>query len=83
MSPLTSRVEPSGRVLIPAEVLENLGIAEGDELLVTEENGAIRLYTRASAIKEAQKYFAQFGDGTLWSEELIAMRREEAAREKS
>jgi AbrB family looped-hinge helix DNA binding protein len=83
MSPLTSRVEPSGRVLIPAEVLQQLGIAEGDELLVTEENGAIRLYTRASAIKEAQKYFAQFANDTSATEELFAMRRAEVARENS
>jgi hypothetical protein len=35
------------------------------------------MYTRATAIREVQRYFAQYADGTNWSEELMAGRRED------
>ena len=77
MSQLTSRVEPSGRIMIPAALRRQVGIGPGDELIVDEKDGIIRMYTRATAIREVQRYFAQYADGTNWSEELMAGRRED------
>ena len=77
MSQLTSRVEPSGRIMIPAALRRQVGIGPGDELIVDEKDGIIRMYTWATAIREVQRYFAQYADGTNWSEELMAGRREE------
>ncbi len=81
MSPLTSRVEPSGRILIPAVLRKQLGIGPGDELIVDEKDGVLRLYSRARAVREVQESLARFADGSSWSQELIASRREEARRD--
>jgi AbrB family looped-hinge helix DNA binding protein len=81
MGPVTSRLEPSGRVLIPAAIRQKLGFKPGEELIIVEEGGGVQIYTRAAALKKVQDYFAQFKDGRCWSEELIQERRREAARE--
>ena len=83
MEQLTSRVEPSGRILIPAVLRRKLGIKSGEELIIVEEDGGIHIHTRASALKKVRDYFAPFSDGTSLSEELIRDRRREARREMS
>jgi hypothetical protein len=40
----------------------------------------LRFQTREGAIRNVQKYFAQFEDGTSWSEELIRERSAEAGK---
>ena len=81
MGPITSRLEPSGRLLIPAAIRRKLGLKAGEELIIVEEDGGLQIYTRAAALKKVQDYFAQFNDGTSMSEELIRDRRLEAKRE--
>lgn len=66
--------------MIPAALRRQVGIGPGDVLIVDEKDGIIRMYARATAIREVQRYFAQFSDGASWSEELIAGRREDARR---
>jgi AbrB family looped-hinge helix DNA binding protein len=68
-------------VLIPAAIRRKLGLEAGQELIIVEEDGGLRIYTRAAALKKAQNYFSQFSDGTCMSEELIRDRRLEAKRE--
>jgi AbrB family looped-hinge helix DNA binding protein len=82
MEQYTSKVEDSGRLLIPAVLRKRLGLAPGTEMLIEEENGTLRVQTRDSAIREVQNYFAKFDDGRSWSRELMAERRAEARREK-
>ena len=81
MGPVTSRLEPSGRVLIPAALRRKLGLEPGQELIIVEEDGGLQIYTRAAALKKVQDYFAAFKGDRCWSEELIQERRQEAARE--
>lgn len=83
MEQYTSRIEPSGRILIPAALREKLGLKPGAEMVIEEEDGILHVQTRDAAIRNVQKYFAQFGDGKSWSQELIRERRAEARREKS
>jgi AbrB family looped-hinge helix DNA binding protein len=53
-----SRLEPSGRVLIPAALRRKLGLEPGQELIIVEEDGGLQIYTRAAALKKVQDYFA-------------------------
>jgi AbrB family looped-hinge helix DNA binding protein len=82
MEQYTSRMEPSGRILIPAALRRKLGVAPGAEMGIEEEDGILHVQTREAAIRGIQKYFARFNDGRSWSGELLQERRAEARREK-
>ena len=79
----TARVNPQGRIVIPAECRVAAGIASGDELIgeVVGE-GELRLRTAGQAIKAAQAIVARRvpADRDLVAE-LIAERRAEFKRE--
>jgi AbrB family looped-hinge helix DNA binding protein len=81
MEHLSVKVERSGRVLIPAAVRRELGIAEGSELLLRVEDGGVRMETRAQAVSRVQERFKKYArPGVMLSEELLKGRREEALR---
>lgn len=82
MEQFTSRIEPSGRLLIPAALRQKLGLTAGSEMVIDEADGILHIQTREGAVRNIQKYFAQFSDGKSWSQELISERRVEARREK-
>lgn len=52
------RVDPAGRIVLPSELRAELAIGSGDELLLRQECGGIRLESFARALREAQEYFA-------------------------
>jgi AbrB family looped-hinge helix DNA binding protein len=72
------RIGPKGRVVLPAEARRQLGVDEGDELLVLVEDETIKLMTRETLAKEIQAMFADCPS----SDDLIAERRIAAARER-
>jgi AbrB family looped-hinge helix DNA binding protein len=77
-----ARVDPAGRVLIPASTRQRLGIGQGDEVIVEVDDRGIHITTAERALREAQDYLAQFvKPGESVVDELIRERREEAARE--
>ena len=77
-----ARVDPAGRVLIPASSRQRLGIGQGDEVIVEVDDRGIHITTSAQALKQAQDYLAQFvNPGESIVDELIRERRAEAARE--
>jgi len=80
--PVKLRVGPSGEVVLPASMLEALGLRPGMALAARIENGELRLYTIAEAIRRAQELMRGVvpADVSL-VDELIAERREEARRE--
>ena len=82
MAALT-RMNAQGRIVIPAECRAAAGLKPGDELIVeVVGEGDLRLLTREHALKEAQRIVARYGSGSRdLVAELIAERREEAARE--
>jgi AbrB family looped-hinge helix DNA binding protein len=84
METLTSRFEPSGRILIPAEWRRRLNLRPGEDILLGLENGQIVILgTREQVVRKAQQRMKMFGDpNKLWSEELSQERREEAERER-
>ena len=76
------RINQQGRIVIPAECRAAAGLKPGDELLIeTIGEGELRLRTKEQALREAQRIVARYGSGRDLVAELIAERREEAARE--
>jgi AbrB family looped-hinge helix DNA binding protein len=72
-----------GRVVVPAEVRERLHIKEGDRLaLIVDPDGSIRLQTLSVTIASLQGAFKDRAPGRILSDELIAERRAEAAKEE-
>jgi len=83
METYTTRLEKSGRILIPAPVRRHLGLTEGSQVLVkVEESGALQITSRSQALakvrKEIRKYIPA---GQDLAEELIRDRRAEVERE--
>ncbi len=80
----TSTMSQGGRVVVPKVYREKLGIKEGDEVIWTEIDGQIVLTSRLRQIQRAQdlcaELFANQPERSL-VDELIAERRNEAARE--
>ncbi len=80
--PFRVTVDSAGRVVIPAEVWQRLGIASGDELVVEGDQGCVRLKTLRQIIEEAQALFTRnVPPGVSVVDELIRERREEAEHE--
>ncbi len=78
-----ARLNHQGRIVIPAECRAAAGLKPGEGLLVeVVGEGELRLRTKAQALKEAQQIVARHSSGSRdLVAELIAERREEAARE--
>lgn len=81
--PTNLRMGPDGRIMIPAEFRQTLGLKEGDTLLASLEDGELRLLTIPAALRRAQTIIRQFvPEGVSLVDELIADRRREAEREQ-
>ncbi len=83
MDTYTTRLEKSGRILIPAAVRRRLGLSQGASVLVkVEESGALQVASRSQSLakvrEEIRKYIPAHRDLV---EELIQDRREEVERE--
>jgi AbrB family looped-hinge helix DNA binding protein len=78
-----TRINQQGRIVIPAECRAAAGLKPGDELLIeTVGDGELRIRTKQEALRQAQQIVARYSSGSRdLVAELIAERREEAARE--
>lgn len=79
------KVGDRGRIVLPAELRERLGVKENDRLLArVEEDGSLRVITARAAWDSIRGILKErlphLGDRSL-ADELIAERRAEAARE--
>lgn len=78
----TVKLSREGRVLIPVDVRADLGLAEGMTLSLRVQDGEIRLFDRAHALRRAQEIAARYKKpGEDVAEELIRERRQYAAGE--
>lgn len=76
------RVDSSGRIRLPVELKEKLGVTNGDCIVVVEHEDEIRLETAAQALIRAQEYFSSFvPQGVSLVDELLEERRAEAQGE--
>src|ERR1700722_16615642 len=79
---VTSRLNDDGRIVIPAKIRKSMGLKPGDVVVMSLEDGVLRLESHLARIRRIQEEFKKFATpGTLASDELIAERREEARRE--
>jgi AbrB family looped-hinge helix DNA binding protein len=76
------RVDSAGRVVIPADLRDELGIEPGHELILSGDAHGIHIQTFGQAAAAAQEAFASYRvPGVSVVDELIRDRREEAAKE--
>ena len=77
------RMGNQGRIVIPAELRQALGIVSGEKLVARVENGRLILETKESITASLQKLFMDaVPAGVSLADELIAERRAEARREE-
>lgn len=81
MAPIVETVKlgKQGRLVIPASLRHELGLELGDELVARAEEGRLIFETRAAVVARLRERFKNI-EGSL-ADELIAERREDAARE--
>ena len=78
-----TKLGSGGTIAIPENFLDALGVKAGkagDELIVALKDGALSIYTRSHAIKQAQAMVRRLNpEGRILSEDLTEERRAEAA----
>lgn len=82
MQTLQTRMGQNGRVVIPAEMRQALGLKAGDEVVMRLEDGEIRLVALRDSVRQARELFRRHvAAETPVVDELIAGRRLEAIDE--
>lgn len=77
-----TKLDASGRIVIPAEIRQRRKLTEGDTVVVVEDDHGLHVKTLDQAIAEAQAYFcSRIPENVRLVDQLIADRREEAKRE--
>jgi AbrB family looped-hinge helix DNA binding protein len=79
-SSLPVRLGAQGRLVVPAELREELGLGEGAELAIRSDGRRLILEPRSEVLRRLRRRFAAAGDVSL-AELLSADRDEEARRE--
>ena len=76
------QIGEKGRIVIPSEIRQALGIGVGDKVVFRVADGELRISTLRSRIQRAQARARLYvKPGTLVSDELSAERRESAKNE--
>ena len=80
--PLPLTLAANGRIVIPAPLRAALGLKEGARLVARVDDGVIVIEPIEAAIRRAQAIVARHAsEGRNLSDDLIADRRAEAARD--
>ncbi|MDQ6660692.1 MAG: AbrB/MazE/SpoVT family DNA-binding domain-containing protein [Chloroflexota bacterium] len=73
---MKAKISEGGRIVIPVEYRQALGLHVGDEVILRLDNGEVRITTPRQAIKHAQDLIRRYiPQGRSLSDELIAERR--------
>lgn len=76
------KVGPGGRIVIPAQLREKLGVKPGDTIWLEEDNEQVRISSVRQTIRKAQELVRQYvPEGVSLVDDLLAERRAEAERE--
>lgn len=81
---LSTRLSQGGRIVIPAELREQLKLKQGDELVMEIRDGTLVLTSkrqRIEQIREEIRAGMTLAPGQSLADELIAERRAESDRE--
>jgi AbrB family looped-hinge helix DNA binding protein len=80
----STKIDKSGRVVIPSALRDRLHLSPGDELVVEERAGVVTLSTYDRILADAQEYFCSLvPPGVSLVDELLAERRAEFEREQA
>lgn len=75
-------VGPKGRVLFPADMRAAMGLEEGDVITGWLKDGEVRMHSHLHGLRKIQVEASLMAAGKVYaSDELIAERRAEAAKE--
>lgn len=76
------KIVDGGKLVIPASMRRELGLATGDTVLVDIDEGELRVRSVSRAVERARAILRKYvPEGVGLSDELIAERRREAERE--
>jgi len=76
------QVGEKGRIVIPAEIREAMGIEPGDSVDLRLKNEELHISTRRARLRQAQERARRLiPTGVSLADELLAERRKEAKRE--
>lgn len=76
------QVGEKGRIVIPAEIREAMSVGPGDSIDLRFKDDELRISTRRTRLRQAQERARRLiPRGVSLADELLAERREEAARE--
>ncbi|OQX04641.1 MAG: AbrB family transcriptional regulator [Thiothrix lacustris] len=84
MSSIAIQVSQGGRIVIPAEIRQKMGISIGDQVLLTwrEDSHELNIATRKQRLQSARKLVQQHVKaGNSVVDKLIQERRQAAANE--
>lgn len=82
MNRLEMEVTQDGKVEIPSELAIALGWQAGEKLTLQVQDGELRIFSQAQAVRRAQAWMASFvTKKRSLSDELIAERRREGSNE--
>jgi AbrB family looped-hinge helix DNA binding protein len=78
------KMSDGGRVVVPSEIRQSMGLKEGDTVLWELRDGEAVLTTRLAQMREAQVMVQQYvTERVSLADELIAERRAENALEEA
>jgi AbrB family looped-hinge helix DNA binding protein len=77
MSLAPVKMDASGRIVIPRDLREALGLPDGGELRLSVQDGELRATTRLTVLRRIQAEAQALGETAL-SDELTELRRAEA-----
>lgn len=78
MTQVKTKIGEGGRIVIPAEYRQALGLQVGDEVILRLEGRELRIFTLNQAIKRAQELVSRYiPEERSLADELIAERRRE------
>jgi AbrB family looped-hinge helix DNA binding protein len=76
MTQVKTKIDEGGRIVIPAEYRQALGLQVGDEVILRLEGRELRIFTLNQAIKRAQELVSRsIPQERSLADELIAERR--------
>ena len=80
---MTARVTAPGQVGLPEDCFRQAGLNEGDSVVVTVEDGEVRIRSLLASIRDVQAQARKIFDGSGYTvDRFLAERFEEAALEE-
>ena len=81
MRTATTKIVDGGRLILPADIRRAMKLEKGDSVVLELDGDELRIRSTRSLIRRVQEMLKPFRTDVLASDELIAERRAEAARE--